>query len=331
MRRFTAACLLTFSSLAFTGAAVLSYPAMAVAEENAPLPKLPEATSSFGAATDDGWLYVYGGHIAPTHNYFKGAVSGQFHRIQLAGGTAWEKLPEGPALQGLNLAAHAGKVYRVGGMEPRNEKGSPTDNHSLSSAAVFDSAKGKWEALPDLPHPRSSHDTVVLDGKLYIVGGWNLAGKEEHWNDNMAVLDLSAATPAWTTVPQPFRRRALMAAAYEGKLYVVGGMDDKQRVLRSVSIYDPKSNTWTDGPNLPAGPFNGFAPAVAVHGGQLYASVAGGKVLRLDTENQKWDLVTTVESRIAHRMVSDGKRLMLVGGAAQGGNLDEVVEIPLGN
>src|SRR5262249_52592884 len=30
---------------------------------------LPEATSSFGAVVSGEWLYVYGGHIAPTHSY----------------------------------------------------------------------------------------------------------------------------------------------------------------------------------------------------------------------------------------------------------------------
>ena len=39
------------------------------------LAALPEPTSSFGAAAADGWLYVFGGHVSPTHAYSTAAVS----------------------------------------------------------------------------------------------------------------------------------------------------------------------------------------------------------------------------------------------------------------
>ena len=80
---------------------------------------LPQATSSFGAVVADGWLYVYGGHVSPTHSYFKEAVSGRFDRVRLSGEAVWESLPAGPAMQGMNLAAYKGKVYRIGGMTPQ--------------------------------------------------------------------------------------------------------------------------------------------------------------------------------------------------------------------
>src|SRR5262249_45721127 len=83
---------------------------------------LPQAVSSFGAVGSECWLYVYGGHIAPTHNYSTEAVTGEFQRLKLGtgdqpDGNDWEKLPGGPRVQGMNLAAHAGKIYRAGGME----------------------------------------------------------------------------------------------------------------------------------------------------------------------------------------------------------------------
>lgn len=53
--------------------------------------KLPEATSSFGAVESGGFPYVYGGHVRPTHNYYDEAVSGRFHRLNLATG-AWQEL-----------------------------------------------------------------------------------------------------------------------------------------------------------------------------------------------------------------------------------------------
>jgi hypothetical protein len=106
---------------------------------------LPQATSSFGAVESEGWLYVYGGHISPTHSYSTEAVSGRFNRLNLSSGK-WEELPGGPPLQGMNLTVHAGKIYRVGGMAPRNKPGDAADNHSTAECARFDPATGKWEA-----------------------------------------------------------------------------------------------------------------------------------------------------------------------------------------
>ena len=243
---------------------------------------LPEAASSFGSVASDGWLYVYGGHIAPTHSYSTAAVSGQFHRLRLTGNPQWEQLPGGAPMQGMNLAALDGKIYRIGGMSPRNSPGAPADTYSTADNARFDPATGKWETLPPLPDPRSSHDVVVIGNKIIVTGGWAIRGKRTDWADTLAILDLSAQNPAWTTAKQPFRRRALMAAALDGKMYVIGGFDEKSEIVRDVSIYDPATNTWSQGPQLPDGPGLSFAPAATVHHGDLYVSLSDGTLYRLN-------------------------------------------------
>lgn len=288
------------------------------------LTAMPEATSSFGAVASNGWLYVYGGHISPTHTYWREAVSGRFHRLSLAGSGNWEELPAGPGLQGLNLAEHEGKIYRIGGMTPRNERNKAPDNHSTAECARFDPATGKWEALPPLPQARSSHDVVAAGGKLIVVGGWAMQGATQEWMDTLAVLDLSSATPLWKTVPQPFRRRALIAAAHNDKLYVIGGFDDKNRIVRNVSIYDPQTNAWSEGSELPAGAGRAFAPAAVVHKGVLYVSVSDGTLLRLDESTKSWEKAGEATGRVAHRLVSHGDSILVIGGASGGRNFDLV-------
>ena len=216
---------------------VFDIPATAVAAHFA---TLPQPASSLGAVVSDGWLYVYGGHIAPTHVYSTEAVSGQFARLNLSGNTGWQPLPGGPGLQGMNLAAHKGLIYRIGGMAPRNKPGDAVDNYSVADCARFDPATMKWEPLPPLPEPRSSHDVVVMGDKLIVVGGWALkGGARTEWRDSLAVLDFAAGRLEWKTVKQPFTRRALIAAPFSGKMYVMGGFDENSRVARAVSIYDP--------------------------------------------------------------------------------------------
>lgn len=289
---------------------------------------LPRAASSFGAVADGGWLYVYGGHIAPTHSYSTEAVSGQFQRMQLSPPGSWEQLPGGPGLQGVNLAAHGGKIYRVGGMAPRNAPGAAAENYSIAECARFDPATGQWATLPAMPEPRSSHDVIVIGERLVVAGGWNMQGKNgETWSGTILTLDLSANKLEWKSVTQPFKRRALIAAAYSGRLFVMGGIDERGKVSAEVDIYDPKTGAWTKGPILPGTGVNTFAPAASVHESKLYASLANGGLYRLNESTQQWEEAGRATARIAHRMVANGKTLLVIGGAKDGSNLDSIESI----
>lgn len=291
---------------------------------------LPEATSSFGSAVADGWLYIYGGHIAPTHVYSTEAVSGRFHRMRVDGQGGWEELPSGPGLQGMNIAAHNGMIYRIGGMAPRNSPDQPTDNRSVAENARFNPKTMQWEELPPLPEPRSSHDVVVLDDQLLVVGGWTMQEGDEAWAETTLTMDLTKKPKKmrWNSIPTPFRRRALMAAAYDDKMYVVGGFTDDNQVQRTVSIYDPQTQQWSEGPELPEGnPTAGFAPAVGVHAGRLYVSVSDGTLWRLSAAGDNWEMAGASTPRLAHRLASDGERVLILGGADKGGNFDLVEAI----
>ncbi|MCL4851666.1 MAG: hypothetical protein KJZ78_09825 [Bryobacteraceae bacterium] len=270
-------------------------------------------------------MYVYGGHIAATHSYSTESVSGRFSRLNLAS-RQWEDLPPGPGLQGMNLTAHNGRIYRIGGMAPRNKPGEPADNHSTSECARYDPATKKWEALPPLPQARSSHDVVVIGNQMIVTGGWTLAGSKQEWADTLVTMDLSEPKLEWKSAPQPFRRRALIAAAFQEKLYVIGGINDKDQIEPKVSIYDPKAGTWSEGPALPENVM-AFAPAATVHDGSLYVSVSDGTLFRLD--GSQWEKAGKATGRVAHRLVSHKDGILVIGGAARRKNFDliELVSI----
>jgi N-acetylneuraminic acid mutarotase len=297
------------------------------------LPALPVAASSLGAVACGGHVYVYGGHVAPVHTYSTEAVTGRFFRRPLSGNDApaWDELAGGPPLQGMNLAAHGGRIYRIGGMDPRNEPGNPAENFSVASAACYDPATNAWADLPPIPEPRSSHDVAVVGDTLYVVGGWTMLGHDgEEWCDTMLALDLANPSAGWKTLPQPFVRRALSAAVDEGKLYVIGGFTEEEEASRQVDIFDPATGTWAQGPELPGEALNGFAPAACMVGGIVHVSVADGSVHRLSQAGCRWEPVASVVPRIVHRAVSDGDgHLVLVGGAANAENLDLVERVPV--
>lgn len=295
-------------------------------------PALPRAVSSFGAAVEDGWVYVYGGHCAKTHVYSTEAVVGTFHRLKLANPKSWETLPGGPGLQGLGLVSHRGKIYRIGGMQPHNKPGDKADNHSTATCARFDPAAKKWKAIPDMPEPRSSHDAVVIGDKLFVVGGWTLngAGKKSVWHASMLVMDLAQKKLTWHKAEQPFQRRALTAAVHDGKMYVVAGIGP-DGIEPVINIYDPAKKAWTTGPNLPGPRRNGFSPAAISTGGTLYANGSDGKVYALTAKGAAWQEVGQVkQSRIVHRMVAVSPTMLLVvGGAAKGDNVSESEAVSL--
>lgn len=287
-------------------------------------PSLPERTSSFGATVDGNWLCVYGGHVARTHNYSVESVSGRFSRLNRQT-KRWEELPAGTSLQGLNLVTYIGKVCRVGGMQPRNKRGEPTDNHSVAESACYNPQSSQWEKLPDLPEARSSHDVAVVGDQLIVTGGWNMRGPQASvWAKLTLILDLKNPSAGWREVSQPFVRRALITAVHGGRMFVIGGIQKSGKVSRDVNIYDPAKDRWTTGPELPGADLNGFAAAAAVHRGKLYVSVGHRSLFVLDEGRSLWTDAGRGTPRVAHRMVSWDDELLIAGGASKSNNFDLV-------
>lgn len=306
------------------------------------LPKLPEAITSFGAAVAGDALYVYGGHTGGAHRYSKENLSLRFSRLKLDAPSEWESLPVGPGLQGSALVAHQGKLYRVGGASALNAADQKEQLISYADFDRFDPATKQWTKLAPLPEPRSSHDAVVVGDLLYVVGGWNLASKHDAntWYDTAWVADLTQEKPEWKELPkQPFKRRALAAAAVDGKVYAIGGMSEQGPSL-DVHIYDPKSQSWSEGTKVPPmaaeGPMghipgmNGFGCAAFNSGNKLYLSTMDGTVFQLSADGKTWNGVAKLEKpRFFHRLLPYGNQLLAIAGAARGGPLDTIERVSL--
>ena len=177
----------------------------------APFALMPEGVNSFGGAVLGNWLYVYGGHTGKMHKYSRETAAKHFRRLNLCDRMTWEELPCGPALQGVTLVSHGGRLYRIGGMSPHNPPGEPRDLVSIADFARFDPESKKWTDLPPLPTPRSTHDAVVVGDKIYVIGGWWMKGGDSNnavFLDTAVVFDLGTrwsrmGEPAGSPVPPP--------------------------------------------------------------------------------------------------------------------------------
>jgi len=294
-------------------------------------PPLPRPAVSFGATVCDGWVYLYGGSTGKAHEFNRDCIMGDCFRWSIANGSAWELMPSGEPLLGAILVTWEGKIIRIGGMSARNAKGEKNELYSTNDVAAFDPAKQTWTPMPALPEPRSSHDAVVFDGTLYVGGGWLLTGDEGDgvhatWHKTLLSLDLHAPEKGWTSIPQPFERRAMAMVLHKGRIWFLGGMNSNDQQIRSVDWFEPLTGTWGRGPDLPEGPMAGFGAAACIEDGQIFVSPLSGKVLSLSADEKQWDSVAQLNPvRFFHRLLPLGEgRLAAIGGSNREGHVTKV-------
>ena len=143
--------------------------------------------------------------------------------------------------------------------------------------------------------------------------------KETQWHATALALDLSQAEPQWQEIAAPpFHRRALAVVAHAGKIYAIGGMNEEGGPTREVAVFDPKTNAWSEGPEL-VGEENmeGFGAAAWSIDGKLVATSYSGNIQQLNSAGTQWDVVgQTKDARFFNRLLPFGQHsLVSVGGA----------------
>src|SRR5512132_2810173 len=146
----------------------------------------------------------------------------------------------------------------------------------VATAALAQMPTSPWKKGAPFPEPDEELYGVALNGKLYVIGGWD-DGKAGGVN-----YEYDPATDKWTKkqpMPRPAHHAALAAA--NGKVYVMGGFvrpEDTQipvgaawQPIDDVWEYDPAADSWKSLASLPDK--RGAAVAVEV-GGKIY--VIGG-------------------------------------------------------
>lgn len=241
------------------------------------LATLPEARHHIALASEGGLLYGVGGFSGGFPNWQ--AQSDVF--VYDPGTDRWRSgvpLPS-PRAEGV-VAAAAGRIHVIGG-RVRASEGARHFNDHVDTALVeaFDPRTGAWTRLADAPTARNSAASVVIDGRIYVVGGRQALTQPDGSlrQVNVAALEVfDPATGAWSTrSPMPQAQGGLAAAAHGGKLYVFGGEQwvPQQKVFADSWVYDPATDRWTALPPLPT-PRHGLGAAtvgnrIHVFGGGL--------------------------------------------------------------
>jgi hypothetical protein len=128
---------------------------------------------------------------------------------------------------------------------------------------------GNWQMLPEGEAPMLRHENgyVRIGSRFYLVGG----------RGDRPIEIFDPATGAWSRgAAAPMELHHFQAVEYEGRLYVVGAMTGRfptEPPVPEIHIYDPATDRWSRGPEVPADRRRGGA-GVVVHDGLIYV-VAG--------------------------------------------------------
>jgi N-acetylneuraminic acid mutarotase len=143
----------------------------------------------------------------------------------------------------------------------RPDPTAPAEESPALAAATL-AGSNTWTTRRELPSPPGGR-AGTIDGIIYVMGGQNSSGR------SLPTLAYHVSTNSWTTVrPLPSGRSGVNGATpLKGKLYVSGGSNSSGQLTRALFIYDPATNTWSRGADMPRASGCGIQGAI---GGQLY-------------------------------------------------------------
>ncbi len=121
-----------------------------------------------------------------------------------------------------------------------------------------------WTTKTNMTHARESPTSAVVNGKIYVIGGWN-------GNTVLNIVEeYDPATDTWTTKKNmPTARYAPASSVIDGKIYVIGGRQYYGAYsYKVVEVYDPATNTWIT--KEPMNTPRGFVTSSVVNG-KIYA------------------------------------------------------------
>ena len=94
------------------------------------------------------------------------------------------------------------------------------DRANLATLEVLDTVRERWTRLRDMPNKRSDHAAAFIEGKLHVVGGDRLDGKQTVPGHDV----YDPATDSWAEAPAlPTPRHGLAAALVSGRWHTIGG------------------------------------------------------------------------------------------------------------
>nr|XP_046237207.1 kelch-like protein 33 [Scatophagus argus] len=146
----------------------------------------------------------------------------------------WRKLGEmpDPGRYMHEVTVLKGQLYVFGGKKYYGT------NDTLNSVYRYDPLQNSWERLAEMQEKRCSFSVVVLDGKIYAIGG--------HCDPDYieSVEQYCPITNSWSfSWPLDMPLSAHVAKVFQGQIFVSGGLSGDYQCLASMFLYHPEAGS----------------------------------------------------------------------------------------
>ncbi|UCD10800.1 MAG: galactose oxidase [Nitrospinaceae bacterium] len=177
---------------------------------------------------------------------------------------------------------------------------------------------GRWTVEPPLPEKRTESAAALLDGTIYLIGGFTPKGISAR------VLALNPKTGIWEDkppLPQPLHHTTATVAG--GRLYVIGGFySGRWSPVATTYEFDPAKNTWTEKASMPtargalaAEVIDGKIHAIGGARREFFRLVNTGAHEVYDPASDRWDTLPPLPTPRDHLTASAAAgKLYVIGG-----------------
>jgi len=139
----------------------------------------------------------------------------------------------------LGAVAVDGKIYAIGGWP------------SMASVEMYDPITDTWTRKSNMPSGRHVFGISAVNGKIYVIGGEGGAS-----TPSSNVFEYNPTTDQWIEkADTPTGRYCQSTGVVKGRIYVFGGDSihgGGGPGLSVVEVYDPATNTWMKGTDMPS-------------------------------------------------------------------------------
>jgi N-acetylneuraminic acid mutarotase len=259
---------------------------------------MPTARSSLGAAVVNGRIYAIGGYST---NYLS-----TNEEYDPATNTWTTKQPMPTPRSNFGIAVYQNKIFVIGGASGNSQIEVITDTNEMYDPAtdtwtqktkmplageqlqanvlndkiyltgglvsndtqLYDPATDTWASAPPIPNQVYFYASAVANNKIYVLGGSGVTSP----NLNQIYNPQTSTWSNGQTIPSPISSEAAAATTGEyapKRIYVIGGRINYSQTASNINqVYDPTTDQWTIGSEMPTARFN---LAIAVVNDTLYA------------------------------------------------------------
>ena len=128
-----------------------------------------------------------------------------------------------------------GEIYAIGGIgwpPNRDPSGRYLSSRYLSNVEVFNPKTNQWREKTEMSVPKAAHSTSVIDGKIYVMGGYF---QEDRTSKILSAIEIyDPATDRWTQESDMLiGKSGHSTEVVDGQIYIFGGGPPT-----SVEVYD---------------------------------------------------------------------------------------------